>query len=62
MRFVATFISSVIFIWGFPRWLSGKESLANAGVGTIPWRRERLPTPVFLPGEFRGQSSLAGSP
>ena len=25
-----------------------------------PWRRERLPTPVFLPGEFHGQRSLAG--
>ena len=22
-------------------------------VGKIPWRRERLPTPVFRPGEFR---------
>ena len=26
----------------------------------IPWRREWLPTPVFLPGEFNGQRSLAG--
>ena len=25
-----------------------------------PWRREWLPTPVFLPGEFYGQRSLAG--
>ena len=25
-----------------------------------PWRREWLPTPVFLPGEFRGQRSLEG--
>ena len=23
-------------------------------VGKIPWRRERLPTPVFWPGEFYG--------
>ena len=30
-------------------------------VGKIPWRRERLPTPVFLPREFYGQRSLAGS-
>ena len=30
-------------------------------VGKIPWRRERLPTPVFWPGEFYGQRSLAGS-
>ena len=26
----------------------------------IPCRREWLPTPVFLPGEFHGQRSLAG--
>ena len=25
-----------------------------------PWRREWLLTPVFLPGEFHGQRSLAG--
>ena len=29
-------------------------------VGKIPWRREWLPTPVFVPGEFHGQRSLAG--
>ena len=40
----------------------GKESTCNAGdlVGKIPWRREWQPTPVFLPGEFHGQRSLAG--
>ena len=27
-------------------------------VGKIPWRREWLPTPVFLPGEFHGQRGL----
>ena len=41
----------------------GKESTCNAGdldsigkdwLGKIPWRRERLPTPVFWPGEFHG--------
>jgi len=26
----------------------------------IPWRKEWQPTPVFLPGEFHGQRSLAG--
>ena len=26
----------------------------------IPWRREWLSTPVFLPGEFQGQRSLEG--
>ena len=28
--------------------------------GKIPWRREWLPTPVFLPGESHGQRNLAG--
>ena len=32
---------------------------ASAGRKT-PWRRERQPTPVFLPGEPHGQRSLAG--
>ena len=32
----------------------------NLGLGKFPWRREWLPTPVFLPGEFHGQGSLAG--
>ena len=26
-------------------------------IGRIPWRRQWLPTPVFLPGEFHGQES-----
>ena len=29
-------------------------------VGKIPWRRKWQPTPVFLPGEYHGQRSLAG--
>ena len=29
-------------------------------VGNIPWRRERQPTTVFLPGKSHGQRSLAG--
>ena len=29
-------------------------------VGKIPWRKEWLPTPIFLPGEFHVQRSLAG--
>ena len=29
-------------------------------VGKIPWRWQRQPTPVFLPGEAHGQRSLAG--
>ena len=32
----------------------------NPLVGKIPWRRAWQPTPVFLPGEFHEQRSLAG--
>ena len=32
----------------------------NVWVRKMPWRWEWLPTPVFLPGEFHGQRSLAG--
>ena len=32
----------------------------DSWVGKIPWRREWLPIPVFLPGEFRGQRSQVG--
>ena len=44
-----------------------KESTCDAGnlglipgSGRFPWRKEWQPTPVFLPGEFPGQRSLAG--
>ena len=52
---------------GFPDSSVGKESTCNVGdlgfdpwVGKIPWRRERLPTPVFWPGEFHGLYSPWG--
>ena len=32
----------------------------SSRVGKIPWRREWLSTPVFLPGEFHGERNLAG--
>jgi len=32
-----------------------QETWFDSWVRKIPWRREWLPTPVFLPGEFRGQ-------
>ena len=53
--------------YGLPRWLSGKESACqfrrcgfDPCVGKIPWSREWQPAPVFLPGKFHGQRSLAG--
>ena len=30
------------------------------GSGRFTWRREWLPTPIFLPEEFHGQRSLTG--
>ena len=48
----------------FPGSSDGKESARrkrfNPWVGKLPQRREWLPTPVFLPREFRGQRSLVG--
>ena len=40
---VAQLVKNPLAMWetGFDPW-----------VGKIPWRRERLPTPVFWPGEF----------
>ena len=36
-----------------------QENSFDPWVGKIPWRREGLPTPVFLPGKFLGQRNLA---
>ena len=38
----------------------GKRCGFDPWFGEIPWRREWLPTPVFLPWEFHGQRSLTG--
>jgi len=40
--------------------LSMKETRFDPWVRKIPWRKEWLPTPVFLLGEFLGQRSLVG--
>ena len=37
-----------------------QETRFNPWVGKIPWRREWLSIPVFLPGESHGQRNLAG--
>ena len=52
---------------GFPAGSDGKETTCNAGdpgsipesEGKVPWRREWLLTPVFLPGKSCGQRSLS---
>ena len=43
------------------KWLhvNGRPGL-DPWVGKIPWRRERLPTPVFWSGEFHGLYSPRG--
>ena len=50
---------SFYFYQGFPDSSVGKKFASNVGVlglipglGRFPWRRERLLTPVFWPGEF----------
>ena len=64
--------SSVLSHWfknslGFPGGSEGKASACNVGdmglipgLGRNPWRRERLPIPVFWPGEFHGLYSPWG--
>ena len=37
-----------------------QETWFDPWVRKIPWRREWLPTPVFSPGKFHEQRSLAG--
>ena len=37
-----------------------QETWVPSLVRKIPWRREWLSTPVFLPGKFHRQRSLAG--
>ena len=49
---------------------NGKESACHCrrhkrrefdpSVWKVPWRREWQPTPVFLPGDARGQETLPG--
>jgi len=53
---------------GLPCGSAGKESTHNVGhlgsipgLGRLPWRRERLPTPVFWPGEFQGLHGVVKS-
>ena len=56
-----TFTLNLITYVGLPRWLSWQRIHLQCGrprfdpwLGKIPWRRERLPTPVFWPEEFHG--------
>jgi len=60
-------ICSMYYRRRLPRWHSGKESTCqcrrcgfNPWLRKILWSRKWQPTPVFLPGKFHGQMSLAG--
>ena len=58
------------YVWGFSGGTSNEEPTCqcrrhkrhgfDSWVGKILCRREWLPTPESLPGEFHGQRSLAG--
>ena len=57
-------------LWWHPWWLRAKGHACNAGdlqetdfspwIEKIPWRRKWQPAPIILPGNPRGQRSLAG--
>ena len=66
-RKIESFSCACINTSGLPWWLSSRKSACqykrprfDPWVGKIPWRREWLPTPVFLPGKSHRQRSLAG--
>ena len=52
---------------GFPGWLRWQRIYLQCRrpgfdpwVKKVPWRRDWLPTPLFLPGKSHGQRTLAG--
>ena len=54
--------TGIVLLSGFPgvSTVICRRPQFNPWVRKIPWRREWLPTPVFLPGESHEQRSLAG--
>ena len=63
----AIFVLSLGPTPGLPWWFRQKRTCLQCRrpgfdpwVRKIPWRREWLPTPVLLHGEFHGQRSLGG--
>ena len=61
---------SLVIFSGLSRWHSGEEPVCQCRrckrhgfdpwVRKISWNRKWQPTPVFLPGRFRGQRCLTG--
>ena len=58
--YVCVYIQSSVVAQTVKNLPTMKKPWFNPWVGKIPQRREWLPTPVFLPGEFHGQRSLVG--
>ena len=69
--YLASFFQNITYIVQYKEWaslLAQMERIClhcrrlrlDPWVGKIPWRREWLPTPVFLLGEFHGQRNLEG--
>ena len=61
-------VKAMVFLWAFLVAQLVKRIRLQCGrpgfdpwVGKIPWRRERLPTPGFWPGEFHGLYWSMGS-
>ena len=52
----------MVYSWVFlvAQLVKNPPAMWETFVGKIPWRRERLPTPVFWPGEFHGLCSPWG--
>jgi len=71
-KIIPSILTDLGYAWLVTVWASlvaqlVKEPACNVGelgsisrVGKIPWRRERLLTPAFWPGEFHGLYSLWG--
>ena len=65
---IPSHFTGILYPLGFHGGSDCKESaynerdlgLTQSWENQIPWKREWLPTSVFLPGEFHGQRSLVG--
>ena len=51
---------AVLVVKNLPTNAGDKRHGFNPGVKKMLWRRAWQPTPIFLPGNFHGQKSLAG--
>ena len=62
ISYLNVYLTSSLFNMGFAGGPVVKNLPAKqeTWVGEIPWRRDRLATPVFLPGKSHGWRSLAG--